>query len=437
MKNKNKLKKIGLLCLIIILLELFIMLIIKISRERNLERVDMLYDLEIDKNGYIGVGISDFHNSNDVEELIYDYKNPTTKKQEKIIASQAKIAKYDKDMQILWEKSIEKKYDSTFYDVLTVEDGYIAVGSYISKYSQIEANTRDAMIVKYDFDGKIVWFQTYSVLGDTEFYKIIEDDDNYVVVGQSIYENMEIGNHTTGGGIIVRYNKDGEEIAHNNYGGNKSVIFTDIIKVSDGYIVCGKDATNFGVLIKFAKDFNRASDDTGLITKKIMWQRTYSNTDNIGFTSMEMVDNKLYVAGAINISDEKDDKGNIIFKYDAGIVIYDTNGKYIGKYSLGEDLHYRINSVIYMNDLLYVTCELDNTKDVEEKNNLIIAYKINEEGKITNKDIVTRKKVEYSNNLIISKLVNFNDKLYYIGTDNEHCDIHGCNYKSFIKEYEK
>ena len=42
----------------------------------------------------------------------------------------------------------------------------------------------------------------------------------------------------------------------NNYGGNKSGLFNDVIEVEDGYIVCGRDAANYGIIIKIEVNNN-------------------------------------------------------------------------------------------------------------------------------------------------------------------------------------
>ncbi len=433
-KKISILKKLSLVCIIIMILEMLIMFVMKWTNERKLERIDTINGIEETKDGYITVGMSDFHNSKSVHEKIYDYENPTTKQNEKIIASQARIAKLDGNMNTIWEKSIDNDFDSVFYDIIAVDDYYIAVGSYSKDYDQILNNTRTGMVVKYDKDGNIIWFRDYSVLSDTEFYRIIIDDNDFIVIGKSIYENMEIGNHTSGGGIIIRLNSDGEILAHNNYGGNKSGSFNDIIKVNDGYIVCGKDAANYGIVLKLSKDFNREETDTGLISKKVLWQRTYSNTDNRGFTSMAIKNDVLYIAGAINISEEKDDKGKTIFKYDAGIVSYNTNGKYLGKFSLGSDTHYVFNSIITMDDKIYVSCIIDSDEKNIDKNHYIYSFNINDKG-LTKDDIVEKKNYSYENNSIINRLVILKNKLYYIGTNNDNCGLMGCNYESFIKEY--
>lgn len=427
MKKKKWIKKVVILCVVIIIIELIAMLIMKIVRERNIDHFDNLNDVILVDDGYVGVGESDFDNSKFVSKKYYQHTDTITKTKERILANQAKIAKYDKDMNIIWESTIDNKYDSTFYSVIKVNDGYLAVGSYVEEYQQIDANTRNAILVKYDLNGKILWYKDYSVLSDTEFYKIIDDgNDNYVIIGQSIYENMEMGTHTTGGGIIVRYDKEGNLLAHNNYGGNKSGSFNDIIKVDDGYIVCGKDAVNYGIVIKFKKDFNREESDSGLITKKIIWNRTYSNTDEVGFTGMVLHDNTLYTIGAVNVSKDKDKDDKPIYKYDAGIVLYNTNGKYLGKYSLEEEVHHRFNSVIQSGEELILTGLNDVDNKNEKKGSMIIKYNLSD-NKFSDKKI--------KDNYYISKIMKLNNKLLIIGNSNNDCNLLGCEYQSIIEEY--
>ena len=436
-KKKLKIiKRVIVVLISIIVIELLIMGIIKIIRERKLEHVDSLFDVVAVNDGYVAVGVSDFSNSDFVDKKIYEHLNSTTHKKERIIANQAKIVKYNKNKEILWEKTFDGEYDSSYYGILEVQDGYIAVGSYISKKSQIDDDVRDALIVKYDKDGKILWHKSYSVLSDTEFYKAIADDDNnIIVIGQSIYQNMELGTHYTGGGIIVRYNSDGEELAHNNYGRNKSGKFTDIIKVKDGYIVCGKDATNYGIVVKFPKDFNRDENDRNEISKKVMWQRTYSNTDNEGFLGMTQVDDKIYAIGSINVSDEKDEEGKTKFKYAAGIVEYNINGKYLGKAVLDEQVHHRFISAVSDEKNLYLTGLYDVDKTDADQKSFNVVYHLSNEIDVKNKfsDIHV---FNNDNNYIINKIYTLNDdseSKICIGTNNSHCSLLGCKYQSFIE----
>ena len=429
--KKNIIKKIAIICIVLIAVELIAMFMMKVFRERGIDHYDAINDVIETSDGYIAVGVSDFNDSDTIKEKIYEYTDSTTNKKINIIANQARIAKYDKNMNLVWENNYDNKYDSSFYSVLKVDDGYIAVGSLIGKYEQIEVDTRDALVVKYDLSGKMLWYKTYHVLSDTEFYKIIDDGDgNFVVVGQSIYENMEVGTHYTGGGIIVRYDKDGNILAQNNYGGNKSGSFNDIIKVKDGYLVCGKDATNYGIIVKFKKDFDRDEKDTNLITKKLLWQRTYSNTDNIGFSSMVLNNDTIYLVGAVNVSSEKDTEGKQIFKYDAGIVLYNTSGKYLGKYSIIDNTYHRFNSVILEDNNLILTglLDYDNYNTTEKQESMVMKFSLSD-NKYGEKEIYQK-----DNSYIINKIVKL-DKNIIIGASKSKCSLYGCEYEPIISIY--
>lgn len=430
-KKGNILKKVFIICFIVIFVELIAMLIMKISREKDIDYLSELKDIIKVDDGYVAVGSSNFSSSREVDTRTYEYTNPENKQESSVIVNQSRIAKYDNNFKLVWENTFKNTYDSTFYSVIKVKDGYIAVGSLVSNYKQIDLNVRDALIVKFDNDGNEIWYKKYHVLSDTEFYKVIDDgDDNVVVIGQSIYENMEMGYHIIGGGIIVRYDKDGNLLAHNNYGGNKSGSFNDIIKTDDGYIVCGKDAANYGVVVKYKKDFDRDKNDYNLITKKLIWQRSFANTDEIGFTSMILKDNVIYAVGTVNTSNEKDKDGKEIFKYDAGIALYNTNGKYLGNYSIMDDVHHRFNSVVQDGDNLLLTGLLDvDNKNKEKQDSFSMKFNI-KDNKFSDKKVLSDK-----HDYIVNKLVDL-DKKIIIGTSKSSCSLFGCEYEPIISIYE-
>lgn len=435
-------KRVVIICFIIIALELIIMLGTYIFRENNIDYRDGLNDIKAINGGYIGAGSSNFRNSKDVSKKIYTHTIVETGEQEKIIANQAKIVKYDSDMNIVWERTFPCDYDSVFYNVLPVSDGYVAVGSYVYEYEQLNLETRDGLIVKYDLNGNMLWSKNYQVLGDTEFYKIIESDGNYIVVGQSIYENMELGNHATGGGIIVKYDKNGEVLAKNNYGGNKSGLFNDIVEVEDGYIVCGRDAANYGIIIKFAKDFNREDADTVFISKKVIWNTTYpsdklSFTDSAGFTDLEIINNKIYVTSAINVSEEKDDKENLISQHDACLLVFDMKGKFEKKYTFGgsgldryDGMIVDDNSIIVIGTTESNDIEIEGYHKMNNKTAIMVKYDL--EGNILEKKYCGEK-----NNTIFTRIIKIDDnKNLVVGTTNAIRGLFGYDYQSITNFYD-
>ena len=308
---KRRVKLILAICLIIIIAELLIMYGMKLNKESKITYYDSLNSIRaVNDQYYIASGSSNFKYSRYNDSFIYEYhdENFDDKPLKQAFAEQAKLVKYDKELNVLFEKTFETTYDSTFYDAVVVNNSIYAIGSYIYEESQISYQTRDGLIVKYDLNGNMIWHKNFQVLGDTEFRRILPVDDGIIVVGQSIYENMEIGNHTLGGGIIIKYDFDGNIVWNNNFGGNKSGIFYDVVKVEDGYICCGKDAVNYGLIVKFS------------LEGEIVWIKNYANTDEIGFTKAEIKNDKLYIAGAYNKSEDKDEEENPIFEYDAAIL---------------------------------------------------------------------------------------------------------------------
>ncbi|MGN1352996.1 MAG: hypothetical protein ACI4WF_02910, partial [Bacilli bacterium] len=224
---RKKAITIGIICISIVVIELIVMLIMHLVRESKITYIDALYKIEnVDNSYYIAAGSSNFKHSRYNNTFLYEYTSEEDKNNvQNIYAEKAKLVKLDKELNVVFESTFKSDYDSCFYDVSKVEDGFIAVGSYIYDKKQIGLKTRDGLIVKYDLDGKVLWSKNYQVLGDTEFKDILVVEDGFIVVGQSIYENMEIGNHPDGGGIIVKYDFEGNIIWKNNFGGNKSGIF--------------------------------------------------------------------------------------------------------------------------------------------------------------------------------------------------------------------
>lgn len=354
---KKKAKIIAIICFSIILIELIIMFVLHLIRESKVSYVDTLYSIEnINDDYYLASGSSNFRYSRYNEPFTYEYEDNIIKdKINTVYAEQAKLVKYDNELNVVFEKTFETEYDSIFYDANVVSDGIIAVGSYIYDEKQIPLKIRDGLVVKYDFDGNFLWSKNYQVLGDTEFKRVLPIEDGFIAVGQSIYENSEIGNHDQGGGIIVKYDLDGNIVWKSNWGGNKSGIFEGIVETSDGYIVCGRDAANYGLLVKYDFEGNR------------IWVKNYANTDNVGMSEIKLKDDKLYIAGAYNTSEEKDEEGNQLYQYDACIFVYDLNGELIDIYDIPGDSDDHFNSLVLL-DSKIVAIGYTSSSDIDIKN---------------------------------------------------------------------
>ena len=434
---KRRFKVVFIISLIIIISELVVMYFINLNRESQIKYIDNYYSIKNYDDYYLALGSSNFKYSKYNDIKIYEYKdlNEETQPLVKAYAEQAKLVKLDKELNTIFESTFECDFDSTFYDAIIKDQDIYVVGSYVYNEEQVSSKTRDALLAKYNKDGKMEWFKNFQILGDTEFKKIILADDGLIVVGQSIYENMQIGTHDMGGAIILKYDFDGNIIWKNNFGGNKSGIFNDIVKVDDGYIAVGKDAANYGMIAKFTFD------------GYLLWVKNYANTDEYGFSRAFVKDDKIYIAGAFNTSDEKDEEGNIIFEYDAAIFVYDLNGELVDLYSIGGSKLDRFNSLLLLdNSILAVGCtkssdiEISGIKntDLEDTiDGMIVEFDYS--GKILETKSYAGKKNESLNDIIeaileTENLINNTKNYIVVGYSNSKIKVFKGNGKDYFSK---
>ena len=393
-KSKKWLICISIICCLIILLEAGYFIYHQIEHERNTVYYDSLNSLIIDDMDIVAVGSSNFK---------YSKHNDYTKGLEK-----AKLIKYDSSGEIIFEKMYDKGINTTFSSIISVADGYIVVGSGEFSEEEQQDGGREAMIIKYDKEGNIIWEKYYQVVTNTRFNKVIATADGYVAIGQSIYANMEMGNHTTGGGIIVKYDFDGNEVWHNNHGGMKSGNFNDIVEVNGDFYVVGKDATDSGNLVKFNKD------------GEYQWHKNYSYTDGIGFTGIVSLDQALNKKRKKKILPEGtgDDDNRDTTNTDALLVKYDLNGEIIFEKNFGGSNYERYNSILAYRDELYVVghtsskdAGLKISTDGELMTGILVRY--DQEGNILKKEALGG-----SNNDNLTDITTDSVSLYISGYSN-------------------
>lgn len=393
-KCKKYLIVVAIICAIILFLEFGYFVYQKVSFDSKNIYYDTLNSLVIDDSDIVAVGSSNFK---------YSKYNSYTSGLEK-----AKLVKYDINGKILFEKMYDKGINTVFNSILSIDDGYIVVGSGVFSKEEQESEGREAFIIKYDKDGNFIWEKYYQVVTNTGFNKVIATNDGYVAIGQSIYANMEMGNHTTGGGIIVKYDKEGNEIWCNNHGGMKSGNFNDIVEVNGDFYVVGKDATDSANLVKFNAN------------GEYEWHKNYSYTDSIGFSGIAYLNNYLYVVGSKKVlaQDIGDDDNRDTTNTDGLLVKYDLDGKKIFEKVFGGSNYERYNSIIAHRSNLYVVGHTTSadigfkiTTDGKVMTGLVLCY--DEEGNINKKEIFGG-----SNNDNLTDVVTDGGSLYITGYSN-------------------
>lgn len=340
---------VAVICLVILILEGIYLVIHRINMDNNTVYYDALNSLVVDDTDTVAVGSSNFKYSKN-----YSYTNGLEK---------AKLIKYDKNGKIILEKMYKTGINTTFSSIISVSDGYIVVGSGVFSKEEQQNQEREALIIKYDKEGNIIWEKFYHVITDTKFNKVIETTDGYIAIGQSIYANMEMGNHKTGGGIIVKYDYNGNVVWYNNHGGTKSGNFNDIVEVNGNFYVVGKDGSDSANIVKYDKD------------GKYLWHKNYSYTDGIGFTGIAYLKDTLYVVGSKKVlpDDLKEEDDRTTTNTDALLVAYDLDGNKKYEKTFGGSNYERYNSIVAYNNNLYVVGHT-SSKD--------IGFKIETDGKL-------------------------------------------------------
>lgn len=366
-KTKIALLITFIICILIIIGEVVYLIIRQHDIDKNTIYYDSINALVVDGTDVVAVGSSNFRYSKN-----YNY----TRGHER-----GKIVKYNQNGDLLFEKMYDRGINTTFSSVISIKDGYIVVGSGVFSEEEQAQEGREAFIIKYDKDGKIIWEKFYQVVTNTSFNKVIATSNGYIAIGQSIYANMEMGNHTTGGGIIVKYDKKGNEVWHNNHGGMKSGNFNDIIEVKGDYYVVGKDASDSGNLVKFNKN------------GEYQWHKNYNYTDSIGFTGISYLDNSLYVVSAKKILPDgtSNEDNRSTTNTDALFIKYDLNGNIQFEKTFGGSNYDRYNSIVSHDNNLYVvghTTSSDAGVKVTSNGNLMTGLLVcyDKNGNITRKE---------------------------------------------------
>ena len=117
-------------CLVILILELFYLTYISFFKEKKSIYFDAINAMDSTvSDGYVVVG------SNNNNDMHYE---------------KAKIAKYNSKKEKVFEVLYNKGFNSAFFDVAVDDTDFIAVGSYEADDNEHEKGIREAIIVKYD-----------------------------------------------------------------------------------------------------------------------------------------------------------------------------------------------------------------------------------------------------------------------------------------------
>jgi uncharacterized repeat protein (TIGR02543 family) len=162
--------------------------------------------------------------------------------------SEAFLAKIDKNGELKFLKAYGGSRDETFNDIIQDSDGnYVAVGRTNSRdYDITDGNNGgyDALIMKIDVSGNILWHKTYGSTKNDSFKSIVENENNrYVLMGYGEEELFCFDNDYTPGALVMELNPDGTILWYNDdisIEGYDAVGLSSMIIDNDGsYVLVG------------------------------------------------------------------------------------------------------------------------------------------------------------------------------------------------------
>lgn len=200
------------------------------------------------------------------------------------------LAKYDKDGNLIWDKTYGNVKESVFNDLILVDDSLYVIGNY---------EDYNAIIVKYDLEGNLVSFNDYKTTDELGFTSIVNIND-YIYVGGA----LKTGDYDTDA-MIVKYDLDCEYIDQTSYSGIGKERFNRLIIDNHGNIIA------IGTMMSSAVHNKRTYGDynyDGIIGKystdlKMIDLVSYGDDRNDFFTDVKLINDNYLVVGYSSYED--------------------------------------------------------------------------------------------------------------------------------------
>jgi len=284
------------------------------------------------------------------------------------------IVKYDNRGEAVWKKHFGGGDDDEYMSVTEVSDGFVAVGRSASASfgtgdwdGVTRRGYRDAIIVKYNNSGEVVWKKNFGCNSFNEYESVAAVPGGVVAAGYSqISCSSGVGDGDWAGvpcrggvdAIIVKYDSNGNILWKKVFGGSRGDRYNSVIAVSGGIVAAGMssiagDGDWEGVAAKGTDDHG---GQDAIIVKydndgEVVWKHNFGGISSNEFYSVTEVPGGLVAAGtSMAASFNTGDWEGVAAKggYDAIAVKYDNAGNLVWKKSFGGsdwDLYYSVTAV--------------------------------------------------------------------------------------------
>jgi antitoxin component YwqK of YwqJK toxin-antitoxin module len=278
-----------------------------------------------------------------------------------LIASDATIVKYDNDGDVVWKKNFGGNGTDSYEAVTAVSDGVVAVGSSLPEsfgngdWEGVTAKgIEDAIIVKYDNDGNVVWKKNFGGSGVDRFQGVTAVSGGVVAVGIG---DLRVPGYADA--IIVKYDEKGNVVWEKNFSGNHNEYYNAVTAVSDGVVAVGNVTAPalLAIIVKYDNDGN------------VVWKKNFGGSDVDQFQGATAVSDGVVAVGSACIygtGDWEGVPGN--GHYDAIIVKYDDDGNVVWKKNFGGSSYDHYEDVAAVSDGVVAVgrAVFDGTGDLED-----------------------------------------------------------------------
>ncbi|MES2837485.1 MAG: T9SS type A sorting domain-containing protein [Bacteroidota bacterium] len=230
----------------------------------------------------------------------------------------AMLAKMDTLGNLIWIKNFPEVGTQTLDNLIeSIDSSYIACGS-----TAVASALNEALIVKYDTSGTILWQQTIGDVGN-EYANGIAQSTYSQSYFLSFDTNSFIDNYDVG--VAKINNADGAIEWQNSYpypftGGSQNIIFT----TDNNLLVIGETVVS-SLTAKF-DNYVQKIDTNGVS----LWQKNIGKDGSDAAFSVIETNNKFYITGYSSSNTNTPASGN-----DLSIVCTDTSGTFIWQYFVG------------------------------------------------------------------------------------------------------
>jgi uncharacterized protein YuzE len=272
------------------------------------------------------------------------------------------IVKYDNNGNVVWKKNFGGAGNDHYRSVTTVSDGIVAVGySETSLYiggltGVIGKGLDDAIIVKYDNNGNVVWKKSFGGSGYDCYNSVTAVSDGIVAVGYSdTFTRIGDWAGVTGKGsddaIVVKYDNNGNVKWNKNFGGSGIDRYNSVTAVPDGIVAVGYSYTSSFGNGDWAGIAGNGGDDAIIVkydnNGNVKWKKNLGGSGYGRYNSVTAVPDGIIVAGYsgnFGIS-QWYSTGNDNDSDDAIVVKYDNTGNKSWEKNLGVPGSDRCHSV--------------------------------------------------------------------------------------------